>query len=247
MVARMVMTGVGLAVRRRARAGCSTRSPRCAACASRSATRARRPSSSRRSPIRGAAEPYPFVLSRSRRWSLNPQPAILAVLADLARRRAGVDDLGALSRRPRAGDRRGAACSRPSARELDLAVLSGGVFQNRLLLELTRGRRSRRPGCASSCPSGCRRTTVRSRSGRSRSRPRGSPQAERAVSGAAAQRRPSPSRRCCPVRDGRRDGDGQRPPRPREPALRRGRELQRQRPRRRRRRTSPCRSRSPGS
>ena len=62
--------------------------------------------------------------------------------------------------------------------ELDLAVLSGGVFQNRLLLELTMARARARPGCACSCPRSCRPTTARSPSVRSRSRRPGLPPAE---------------------------------------------------------------------
>ena len=55
--------------RRRARGGSSTPSPRCAACAWRSATRARRPSSSRRSPTRAPPSRIPSCCSRSRRSS----------------------------------------------------------------------------------------------------------------------------------------------------------------------------------
>ena len=53
------------------------------------------------------------------------------------RRRAGVDDLGALPRRARARHGRRRACSTAERADVDLVVLSGGVFQNRLLLELT--------------------------------------------------------------------------------------------------------------
>ena len=84
----------------------------------------------------GAAEPYPFVLQPIPPAIINPQPAILAVLADLA---AGVP-VPAISARFHAGLARVTveACALAAERaELDLVVLSGGVFQNRLLLELT--------------------------------------------------------------------------------------------------------------
>ncbi len=84
----------------------------------------------------GAAEPYPFVLQPLPPVIMNPQPAILAILADLA---AGVP-VSTISARFHAGLARVTveACKLAAERaELDLAVLSGGVFQNRLLLELT--------------------------------------------------------------------------------------------------------------
>ena len=84
----------------------------------------------------GPAEPYPFVLQPLPPVIMNPQPAILAILADLA---AGVP-VSTISARFHAGLARVTveACKLAAERaELDLAVLSGGVFQNRLLLELT--------------------------------------------------------------------------------------------------------------
>ncbi len=84
----------------------------------------------------GAAEPYPFVLQPIPPVIMNPQPAILAVLADL---RAGVP-VSTISARFHAGLARVTveACKLAAERaSIDLAVLSGGVFQNRLLLELT--------------------------------------------------------------------------------------------------------------
>ena len=84
----------------------------------------------------GAAEPYPFVLQPIPPVIMNPQPAILAVLADL---KAGVP-VSTISARFHAGLARVTveACVLAAERaELDLVVLSGGVFQNRLLLELT--------------------------------------------------------------------------------------------------------------
>ena len=84
----------------------------------------------------GAAEPYPFVLQPLPPAVLNPRPAILAVLADL---RAGVP-VPVISARFHAGFAAVTvqACALAAERAgVDLAVLSGGVFQNRLLLELT--------------------------------------------------------------------------------------------------------------
>jgi hydrogenase maturation protein HypF len=84
----------------------------------------------------GAAEPYPFVLQPIPPVIMNPQPAILAVLADL---KAGVP-VSTISARFHAGLARVTveACVLAAQRaQLDLVALSGGVFQNRLLLELT--------------------------------------------------------------------------------------------------------------
>jgi hydrogenase maturation protein HypF len=84
----------------------------------------------------GDAEPYPFVLQPIPPVVMNPQPALLAVLADLG---AGVP-VSTISARFHAGLARVTveACTLVAQRaDVDLAVLSGGVFQNRLLLELT--------------------------------------------------------------------------------------------------------------
>jgi len=98
----------------------------------------------------GDAEPYPFEIDGFRRpviasddlpatsppGILDPRPAIVAVLADLA---AGVA-VGTISARFHAGLAQATTeVVTLIAREakLDIAVLSGGVFQNRLLLELT--------------------------------------------------------------------------------------------------------------
>ncbi len=84
----------------------------------------------------GAAEPYEFQLQAIAPVVMNPQPAIRAVLADLA---AGVP-VSTISARFHAGLARVTveACVLAAERaDVDLAVLSGGVFQNRLLLELT--------------------------------------------------------------------------------------------------------------
>jgi len=82
----------------------------------------------RSSPVPASAGRNPAIL--------DPRPAIIAVLADLA---AGVP-VGTISARFHAGLARSTAqVVALIAREakLDIAVLSGGVFQNRLLIELT--------------------------------------------------------------------------------------------------------------
>jgi len=84
----------------------------------------------------GAAEPYPFELQPIAPVIMNPQPAIRALLADLA---AGVP-VSTISARFHAGLARVTveACTLAAQRAgTDLTLLSGGVFQNRLLLELT--------------------------------------------------------------------------------------------------------------
>jgi len=96
----------------------------------------------------GAAEPYPFVTFASSSKVdedqlrpdpvvvMDPRPAIVAVLADLA---AGVA-VSTISARFHAGLAQATVrgCVLAAEREgVDLAVLSGGVFQNRLLLEST--------------------------------------------------------------------------------------------------------------
>jgi hydrogenase maturation protein HypF len=84
----------------------------------------------------GAVEPYPFALQPLPPAIMNPKPAILAVLDDLA---AGVP-VATISARFHAGFAAvtAQACALAAERAgLDLVVLSGGVFQNRLLLELT--------------------------------------------------------------------------------------------------------------
>ena len=85
----------------------------------------------------GAAEPYPFrVDTTDPVLILDPRPMIIAVLADLA---ADVP-VSTISARFHAGFAQVTAqIVELIAREakLDTAVLSGGVFQNRLLLDLT--------------------------------------------------------------------------------------------------------------
>ena len=86
---------------------------------------------------RGAVEPYPLELEhRGTAIALDVRPTIRAVLDDT---RAGVD-AGAISARFHAGLARAtveALVLVAGRQELDTAVLAGGVFQNRLLLELT--------------------------------------------------------------------------------------------------------------
>ncbi|MEJ7826374.1 MAG: carbamoyltransferase HypF [Solirubrobacteraceae bacterium] len=84
----------------------------------------------------GDVEPYDFQLQPIPPIVMNPQPAIRAVLADLT---AGVP-VSTISARFHAGLAQVTveACALAAERAgTDLAVLAGGVFQNRLLLELT--------------------------------------------------------------------------------------------------------------
>ena len=120
--------------RRRAPAGCSTPSPRSAGCARAAATRARRRSSWRRSPTRPSAPRYELPVTDD--CVLDARPTIRAVLADAA---AGTDPRRISARFHRAVARAtAAACAQVAAAAgLDRVVLSGGVFQNRLLLEWT--------------------------------------------------------------------------------------------------------------
>ena len=76
---------------------------------------------------------------------LDARPTILAVADDVARGRRAGDRGRALPRRRRGGHRARPARASPSAHGLDTVVLSGGVFQNRLLLE-RRERRARARG-----------------------------------------------------------------------------------------------------
>jgi len=86
---------------------------------------------------RAAIDPYPLDVEHgATALTLDPRRAIGAALDDVA---AGVP-VGAISARFHAGLARAtieALVLVAGRRELDLAVLSGGVFQNRLLLELT--------------------------------------------------------------------------------------------------------------
>jgi len=86
---------------------------------------------------RAAADPYPLEFEhRNEAVALDPRPMILAVLDDIA---AGVP-VSTISARFHAGLARATAdvlVLVAERRELQLAVLAGGVFQNRLLLELT--------------------------------------------------------------------------------------------------------------
>ncbi len=86
---------------------------------------------------RGAVDPYPLELEhRGSAVALDVRPTVRALLADIA---ADVP-VSTISARFHAGLARAtveALVLIAGRRELDLAVLSGGVFQNRLLLELT--------------------------------------------------------------------------------------------------------------
>jgi hydrogenase maturation protein HypF len=86
---------------------------------------------------RAAAEPYPLEFEyRNEAVALDPRPMIVAVLDDIA---AGVP-VSTISARFHAGLARATSdvlVLVAERQDLQLAVLSGGVFQNRLLLELT--------------------------------------------------------------------------------------------------------------
>ena len=86
---------------------------------------------------RAAADPYEMEFEhRGEAVALDPRPMIHAVLDDIA---AGVP-VSTISARFHAGLARATAevlVITAERRDLQLAVLSGGVFQNRLLLELT--------------------------------------------------------------------------------------------------------------
>jgi hydrogenase maturation protein HypF len=86
---------------------------------------------------RAAADPYPLEFEhRNEAVALDPRPMILAVLDDIA---AGVP-VSTISARFHAGLARATSdvlVLVAERQDLQLAVLSGGVFQNRLLLELT--------------------------------------------------------------------------------------------------------------
>ena len=86
---------------------------------------------------RAAADPYPLEFEhRGQTVALDPRAMIRAVLDDIA---AGVP-VPAISARLHAGLARATAevlVTIAERQDLQLAVLSGGVFQNRLLLELT--------------------------------------------------------------------------------------------------------------
>jgi hydrogenase maturation protein HypF len=86
---------------------------------------------------RGALDPYPLEFEhRGQAVALDPRPMIRAVLDDIA---AGVP-VSTISARFHAGLARATAdvlVIVAEREQLELTVLSGGVFQNRLLLELT--------------------------------------------------------------------------------------------------------------
>ncbi|CAN5187585.1 hypothetical protein BH20ACT16_BH20ACT16_06790 [soil metagenome] len=86
---------------------------------------------------RGAVDPYPLEIEhRGAAIALDVRPTILAVLGDID---AGVP-VATISARFHAGLAHATVAALvlvAERQELDLAVLSGGVFQNRLLLELT--------------------------------------------------------------------------------------------------------------
>ena len=95
---------------------------------------------------------------------LDARPTVRRCADDVA---AGVEPaiVGARFHRAVARATAQACAEAAGARGLDTVVLAGGVWQNRLLLELTTPLLPT-PACACSCPSACRPTTAPSRSGR---------------------------------------------------------------------------------
>ena len=160
----LARTAAARARRRRARAGCSTRSPRCAASAPRSATRARRRSSSRRARRPGERGAYPLPVDAGRSCSTRARRC-RAVAADVARGRAGraSSPRASTTRSPRRPRRRARRSRRAAG--LGIVVLSGGVFQNRLLLERTAGAARRRAARARARAAAAQRRRHRLRPG----------------------------------------------------------------------------------
>ena len=170
-VARIAESRRRLAADDAAWGGSSTPWRRSAACAPSSRTRARPRSSSRPSRARrdGSAYELPLVDEGGRRV-LDPRGAIRGDRRRCRGGRAGRRRRAALPRGRRRATAR--ACAEAAqAHGLEVVVLSGGVFQNRLLLERT-AELLGRAGCGRSCPSGYRRTTAASPTVRRRWRPR---------------------------------------------------------------------------
>ena len=161
---------------RRAPAGCSTRSPRCAASA-----REVNYEGQAAVELEAAADPaeparVPAAAARRRRRPLvlDARPTIRAIVARPGRGVAGArPSPRASTTRSRARPRDRLRAPRPSAAGTTTVVLSGGVFQNRRLLERARARSLEAAGCACWCPRRCRRTTAASPTGSSPWRPRG--------------------------------------------------------------------------
>jgi hydrogenase maturation protein HypF len=85
---------------------------------------------------RAGGDPYAFPMEAKEMIVLNPRPTIMAVLADIG---AGVPvaTISARFHQTIAQATAEALVIAAERAELDTAVLSGGVFQNRLLLRLT--------------------------------------------------------------------------------------------------------------
>ena len=154
----------GPAVRRRRRALRRARA--------RSTTRGRRRSSWRRSPTRAGAARYPLPAAgrrrrcstRARRCGRSPRPGVAASRRRVVAARFHAAVAAATAR----------ACAQAAGRRASsTVVLSGGVFQNRLLLERTAAAARGRAACGCSCPSGCRPTTAASPTARPPWRRRG--------------------------------------------------------------------------
>ena len=159
-------SAASIACRRRAWAGCSTRSARCSGSATSSRTRRRRRSSWRRSPTAhlGAACDYRFAIARRRDRRDAGPPRDRRRPPQRSPRRARSRP-GSTSRSPASSPRRPSDLRERTG--LDRVALSGGVFQNVLLVRLTRAA-ARRPRLRRPHPStSSRRTTAVSPSARS--------------------------------------------------------------------------------
>ena len=191
-VAGLAASGLLGAGRRRAPGGCSTRSPRSAGCAAaRDATRGRRRSSWRRPATRPSAARYQIELRRGAR----ARPARGGAAPWRATSRAGVP-VGVVAARFHNGlaDATAAACARRRATHgVERVVLSGGVFQNRVLLERTRGAARARRAARARARARCRPATAASPTVRRPSPPRAADRGARAGRG----RQPAGSSRSC--------------------------------------------------
>ena len=92
---------------------------------------------------------------------LDARATIAAVVDDVARGRRGCRVIAARFHHALAGATAdGRARASPSARGLDTVVLSGGVFQNRVLLDRTAADLATRRAARARSPSGCPPTTA---------------------------------------------------------------------------------------
>ena len=101
-----------------------------------------------------------YPIAARRRLVLDARETVAAVARDVGRRRARAASSRALPPRRWPTRPPTAARRRPTARGIETVVLSGGVFQNRVLLELHRGRLERRRPARADAAAAARRTTA---------------------------------------------------------------------------------------